>query len=87
VAGLKTLIKNENPEAFPDVPARSLGLWKVSMLVDKSFGEKARDMELREEEVLSPVTPLSRVFTDTPVDGHVHIIVRPHAFGEYKGLS
>jgi hypothetical protein len=75
-SALKDAIRDENPEAFRNVDARSLVVRKVSIPVNDGLKENARQVELRDKEALSPVDPLSDVFVDTPARRHVHIIVR-----------
>jgi hypothetical protein len=62
IGTLKRSIKDDNPESFCDVDARSLVLWKVSIPVNDGFKENVRKIKLRDEDALSPVDRLSKVF-------------------------
>jgi hypothetical protein len=42
------------------------------------------NVELRDEEALSPVDRLSKVFSGQPQDGHLHIIIACPPNGEYE---
>jgi len=75
VGTLKRSIKDDNPESFRDVDARSLVLWKVSIPVNDGFKENLSRVELRDEDALSPVDRLSKVFLGQPEDGDLHIII------------
>ena len=83
VGTLKRSIKDDNPEWFLDIDARSLVLWKVSIPVNDSFGENMSRVELRDEDVLLPVDRLSKVFLCQPEDGDLHIIVHSLPAGEF----
>jgi hypothetical protein len=83
VGTLKRSIKDDNPESFRDVDARSLVLWKVSIPVNDGFKENVRKVELRDEDALSPVDRLSKVFLGQPEDGDLHIIVRSPPASEF----
>jgi hypothetical protein len=76
VVALKEVIKDKNQQAFKGVDARSLDLWKVSIPVDQGLEEKLNDIELNDNESLSPVDKLSKVFLGSPEERHLHIIVR-----------
>ena len=83
VGTLKGSIKDDNPETFCDVDARSLVLWKVSIPVNDGFKENVRKVELRDDYALSPVDRLSKVFSGQPEDGVLHIIVRSPPTSEF----
>ena len=83
VGTLKRSIRDDNPESFRDVDARSLDLWKVSIPVNDGFKENVRKVELRDEDALSPVDRLSKVFSGQPEDGDLHIIVRSPPANEF----
>jgi hypothetical protein len=82
VSALKDAIKVKKKLSLHHVHADALTLWKVSIPVNDDFKENARKVELREEEALSPVDPLSDVFEEMPARKHVHIMVIPDP-GEY----
>src|SRR6267154_5084720 len=75
VGTLKRSIKDDNPESFRDVDARSLVLFKVSIPANDSFKENVSRVELKDEDELSPVDTLSDVFLEIPARKHLHIIV------------
>jgi len=52
-----------------NVNARSLILWKVSILVNDGFKENVRRVELRDEDALLSVVKLLKVFLGQPEDG------------------
>jgi hypothetical protein len=76
VSTLKKAIKEENPESFRGVDARSLHLWNVSITVDDDFKDSVSKVELRDEEELSAVDTLSDLFSKAPGRKYLHIIVR-----------
>jgi hypothetical protein len=63
VGTLKKVIKEENPESFHGVDARSLHLWHVSIPIDAGFREKVKKVALTDEEELSAVEYLTDVFS------------------------
>jgi hypothetical protein len=81
VGALKEVIKDKKP-AFGNIAADSLALWKVSIPVDHGLEQKLSDMELNDNESLSPVDRLSQVFSDSPEERHLHIVVRSPPAGE-----
>jgi hypothetical protein len=82
VGTLKDAIKAVRKPTFDHLRADALKLWKVSIAVADGFKENAKQVEVKNEEALSPVDPLSNKFTDTPARNHVHIMVIPVP-GEY----
>ena len=76
VSALKDAIKDKKKLSLHHVDADALTLWKVSILVNDGFNQNVKKVELRDEEALSPVDRLSKVFFVQPKDGHLHIIVR-----------
>ena len=84
VGALKDAIKHKKQVALEHVDADALKLWKVSIPVNDGFKENARKVELRDEEVLSPVGRLSKVFFGQPEDGNLHIIVHLPSTSEFK---
>ena len=76
VGTLKKAIKDEKKLALKHVDADSLTLWNVSIAVDKDFKENVGKFELRDDDALSPVDRLSKIFDVQPDSGHLHIIVR-----------
>jgi hypothetical protein len=64
VSALKDAIKEKKQPAFDHVPADTLVLWKVSFPVDESLDGNLTNF--LDEESLSPVHGLSKVFFDMP---------------------
>ena len=83
VGTLKKAIKEEKKVALEHVDADALRLWKVSIPVNDGFKENVRKVELRDEDALSPVDRLSKVFLGQPEDGNLHIIVRSPPASEF----
>ena len=77
IGTLKKAIKEENPQAFHNIDARSLAVWKVSIPVDRGLQESLANLDLTDETSLSPVDDLLEVFPDLPPRKHLHIIVKP----------
>jgi hypothetical protein len=75
VSTLQKAIKEEKKPALDHVSADALELWMVDIPVKDDFAENVRGLELRLEDELSPVDPLSEVFSDPPTQKHLHIIV------------
>jgi len=83
VGTLKKAIKEEKKVTLEHVDADSLRLWKVSIAVNSGFKEDLRKVELRDDDALSPVDRLSKVFLGQPEDGDLHIIVRSPPASEF----
>ena len=75
VGDLRKLIKEENTPAFDHVPTNTLVLWKVSILVNRSLTENLSNRTFSNESPLLPVDELSEVFSDSPAQRHLHIVV------------
>jgi hypothetical protein len=82
VSGLKDAIKDKKRPAFDHVPADTLVLWKVSILVNRSLTANLSKLNFVDEESLLPAEGLSEVFSDFPVHKHLHIVVRAPPAGE-----
>jgi len=80
VGHLKDLIMSKNPQ-FYGIPASSLALWKVDFPIDLTLRQHLSNVNLVDEEVLFPFR-LSKVFTDPPLQDHLHMIVRYPPPGE-----
>ena len=78
---LKKAIKDEKKPFFDHVPADSLILWRVSIPVDSEFQDKISELILDDTNSLSAVDRLSKLFSDVPQDGHLHIVVRAPSVG------
>jgi hypothetical protein len=83
VGTLKEAIKDKKQVALEHVDADALQLWKVSIPVNGGFKENVRNVELRDEDALSPVDRLSKVYLGQPEDGDLHIIVRSPPASEF----
>jgi hypothetical protein len=86
VAALKDAIKSKNQEAFGHIDARSLVLWAVSIPVDRELAQKLSNLGAVDERSLSPVDKLSTVFSDEPMRGSLHIVVKSSVASEYELL-
>jgi Crinkler effector protein N-terminal domain len=74
VSALKKAIKAEKQVAFQHVDADTLVLWKVSFPVDESLDGNLTN--LLDEESLSPVHGLLKVFSNLPKEEYLHIVVK-----------
>ena len=93
VATLKEVIKEKKRPHFDHILADSLVLWKVSLPYDRNLAENAKnlslvdglsqvsvtDPSLNNEQIQSLSSPqkLSNIFSELPMEEHVHIIVEP----------
>ena len=76
VGTLRDAIKDKKTLSLHHVDADALTLWKVSIPVNDGFSQNVKKVELMDEEALSPVDRLSKVFFVQPEDRHLHIVVR-----------
>jgi hypothetical protein len=86
VGALKDAIKDKKKPAFDHVPADTLILWRVFVPDDDSLKEQLSRLDLVDESSLSPMQELSEVFSDPPIQRHLHIIVKPPPLGEFRWL-
>jgi hypothetical protein len=84
VSALRKAIKEEKKHTFEHVDADSLVLWNVSIPVNDDFQENVKKLDLRDEEALSPVEDLSRVFVGEPTRKKVHVIVKAPDVGAFE---
>ena len=75
VGDLRDAIKDKKRPAFDHVPADTLVLWKVSILVNRSLTQNLSNRTFADESPLLPVDELSEVFSDSPARRHLHIVV------------
>jgi Crinkler effector protein N-terminal domain len=76
VGHLKKAIKEENPD-FGEIAARSLVLWKVSILANRSLKEEVTKLDLDNTEPLAPLNGLLEVFSIHELNRkRVHVVVR-----------
>lgn len=80
VATLKQKIKQAKHPAFRNIPADTLDLWNVSMIVDSNFNLNKADFPQKES--LSSVVELSEVFPNLPIEDRLHIVVGRLADGK-----
>jgi hypothetical protein len=74
VGALKDAIKEKKQHAFQHVDADDLVLWRVFVPDNQDLVESLGD--LADEESLSPVHELSKVFSNMPEEGYLHIVVK-----------
>ena len=81
VSTLRKAIKAEAIDVFRDVAPRNIVLWKVSIPIDPNLAKNIDELCLvREHERIPSLRPeqkLSEIFSDPPVEGHIHIVVKP----------
>jgi hypothetical protein len=77
VGALKTVIKDEQKETFQHVDADSLILSRVSVPIDRimSLNDDLTKLDLDGRLSLN-TQKLSEVFFETPIQTHLHIVVR-----------
>jgi Crinkler effector protein N-terminal domain len=78
IASLKDSVKRKKSQSFHGIDANTLDLWKVSIPVNKHFGDVMADLGLQLEMKgrLSPVCDVAEVFGDTPRRKRLHIVVQ-----------
>ena len=77
ICHLQSAIKAESPEFLHDVDVRALLLYKVSIVDNAEDTEKTLNgLTLHHEEPLCPQLTLSCVFSDAPLEDHIHIVVK-----------
>ena len=86
VGALREAIKDKKKNVFQHVDADALVLWKVSIPVDRNLKGEINNLELPDEESLSPVEELSEIFSGVPIRKHLHIIVRSPPTSESQML-
>jgi hypothetical protein len=74
VGALKDAIKEKKQHTFQHVDADALVLWRVSVPDNQDLVETLGD--LVDEESLSPVHGLSKVFSNRPKEEYLHIVVK-----------
>jgi hypothetical protein len=75
VGALKKAIKDENPESFRGIDARSLILHKVSIPNTRQLESSIAGEYLDKRESLSALDGLSEIFSEGLIQKHVHVIV------------
>ncbi|KAM6494978.1 hypothetical protein JOM56_009601, partial [Amanita muscaria] len=76
VSTLKEFIKDKRKNAFKDVDAVDLDLWKVAIVIDQDLKNSVDNTVFKDEESLMPHERLGDVFCkEPPAPNCVHIIV------------
>ncbi|PKY42616.1 hypothetical protein RhiirA4_540534 [Rhizophagus irregularis] len=85
VALLKDAIKEKNTQAFANVDAKDIKLWKVDISLEKEnekldfVNAKKINVNIKDElggVELPPLSKISKNFSSQPADEHIHIIVQ-----------
>jgi len=76
VGALKKVTKHKKMHAFEHVDADTLVLWKVAIPVDQDLQENLDKFQIIDTDALSPVDPLSIVFSALPTVRYLHVVVR-----------
>ncbi|KAF8076836.1 hypothetical protein FPV67DRAFT_1618798 [Lyophyllum atratum] len=76
VSALKEAIKEAQRPGLDHIRASTLSLWQVPISVDAHCAKTVADLELAEEAILSPVTPLSQLFPASLATERLHIVAR-----------
>jgi hypothetical protein len=74
VSSLKEVIKDNNMHIFQWFNTKHLLLWRVSIPIDDALGENVNNAKLTDKGSFSPVDRLSKVFSNVPEEGYLHII-------------
>ncbi|KAI9445411.1 hypothetical protein H4582DRAFT_920285 [Lactarius indigo] len=77
VSTFREAIKDKKEPTSQHVDARTLVLWQVSIPNDDSPKLKLSELDLVDENPLSPMVKLWKVFLEPPIKRHVHIVVKP----------
>ena len=77
VGELRKAIKAEKPNAFKDIDADSLALWRVTIPVVSVDKHKSIVLNKLDSTELEPTDKLSVVFEETPLENTIHIIIQP----------
>jgi hypothetical protein len=83
VAALKEAIKEKKSQAFRDVDADSLVLWKVSAPFNRSLKGNVEQLNLIHDESLQPPDVLLDVFPSGLEKRTVHVVVERPPAGEF----
>lgn len=82
VMRLRYLIKDQNRDAFRDVPARRLCLWNVSLSIDDTLECSLHTLRLDPKECLPHVAEMFKIFESPPLPTHLHIVIQRPSTGE-----
>ena len=75
VGWLRKSIKEDKSHLFKHVDARDLVLWRFFKAVDGNLERNLEESNFHEQDQLSPVEKLSKVFPALPDESHLHIVV------------
>jgi hypothetical protein len=74
VGHLKKFIKAEQPQTFANVDAKDIKLWKVEIPGDRD--DQLRNLILKDSDELLAIRKISKYFSVTPPEEHIHVIVK-----------
>ena len=74
VGDLKDAIKAKKAPEFDNFPADKLKLWKVTIPGDQD--DQLRNLILQDSDELLAIRKISKYFPDSPLEEHIHIIVK-----------
>ena len=74
VGHLKKVIKAEKQNDFAGIDADRLKLWKVSIPGDQD--DQLRNLILQDSDELLAIRKISKYFPDSPLEEHIHVIVK-----------
>ena len=74
ISELKDAIKAKNPQTFANVDTKDIKLWKVSIPGDQD--DQLRNLILQDSDELLAIRKISKYFSDSPLEEHIHIIVK-----------
>ena len=87
IGALKEYIKDKKKNAFKDVDADNLVLWKALIRIDQDLKKRVDNLVLDDENSLMPDEELADVFNHKPpATKHLHIIVDQPLDGAYEQL-
>ncbi|KAI5992795.1 hypothetical protein EDD15DRAFT_2167804, partial [Pisolithus albus] len=75
VGTLREAIKSKKQHALHSVDADRLSLYRTSLPDNGELEDKLRSLAF--DEPLLSTSTLASIFTDLPLEGHLHIVVRP----------
>ncbi|PKK55356.1 hypothetical protein RhiirC2_802608 [Rhizophagus irregularis] len=74
VSHLKDAIKAKKVPEFDNFPANKLKLWKVTISGDQD--DQLKNLILQDSDKLLAIRKISKYFSDSPFEEHIHIIVK-----------
>lgn len=81
-SSLREVIKGERDRLFNRVDADDLILWNVSEVADLNLKKPLQKANFSRKESLSPMEKLSKIFSNTLVEGRLHIVVGLAEYGK-----